>query len=218
MARGGKKYRLLMYEHMLDRWWPTTFTLALVIFIYVGTLWGAEKFFPTQIPLPRLSNDDTIFLLAIGGVVLLFTLFLFILRKMAYVQLFNDHFKLVTPFLRLKISYKRILRTTTTEIAQLFPPKSMSGYQRDIIGPISGNAAIIVHLRAYPLSRSILRLFLSPFFFADKTPHFVLMVDDWMGFSRELDSRRAGGGPAPGKKKKSSSLGIPSLLDDLRKK
>lgn len=218
MAKGGKKYRLLMYEHMLDRWWPTTLTLALVIFIYVGALWGAATYFPTQIPLPRLSHGDILFLSAIGAVVLLFTMFLFILRKMAYVQLFNDHIRLVTPFLRLKISYKRILRTTTSEIAHLFPPKSMSGYQRDIIGPISGNAAIVVHLSAYPLSRSILKLFLSPFFFADKTPHLVLMVDDWMGFSRELDSRRTGGGAAPNKKKKSSSLGIPSLLDDLRKK
>lgn len=220
MAKGGKKYRLLMYEHMLSRWWPTTLTLALAIFLYVGTLWGSAAYFkaPGQNPLPLLSNDDTIFMLVVGGIVLLFTLFLFIVRKMAYVRLFADHFKLVTPFLRLNISYKRIQRTTTTQISNLFPPASMRGQKRDIIAPVSGHTAIILHLTSYPMSRGMLKLFLSPFFFHDKTPHFVLMVDDWMGFSQELESRRVGGKSAAPRKKTSSTMGIPSFLDDLHKK
>ena len=28
MAKGGRKYRLLLYEHMLNRWWPATLWLA----------------------------------------------------------------------------------------------------------------------------------------------------------------------------------------------
>jgi hypothetical protein len=207
-----------MYEHVLSRWWPTTLILAFVIFLYVGTFWGAAAYFPSKNFLPLLSRDDGIFLLAVGGIVLLFTVFLFIIRKMAYVQLFGDHFKLVTPFLRLKVSYKRIQRTTTTQISTLFPPKSMSGPKKDIIAPISENTVIIIHLTAYPMSRAILRFFLSPFFFHDKTPHFILMVDDWMGFSRELESRRVGGNAPVRKKGKGSALGIPSLMDDLRKK
>jgi hypothetical protein len=40
-----------------------------------------------------------------------------------------------------------------------------------------------------------------------------------MGFGRELESRRVGGGtPPPRGKKKTSTMGIPSLLDDIRKK
>ena len=35
-----------------------------------------------------------------------------------------------------------------------------------------------------------LRLFLSPFFFKDKTPHLVILVQDWMAFSTELESLR----------------------------
>ncbi len=216
MAKGGKKYRLLLYEHMLSRWWPTTLTLAIAIFLYVGALWGAATYFPSKNILPQLSDNDTIFLLAVGGIVLLFTFFLFVMRKMAYIQLFSDHFKLVTPFLRLKVSYKRIQRTTTTQVSTLFPPKSMKGQKEDIIAPISGNTVIIVHLTGYPMSRALLKLFLSPFFFHDNTPHFVIMVDDWMGFSREIESRRVGGSGAI--RKKGTALGIPSLMDDLRKK
>ena len=53
-------------------------------------------------------------------------------------------------------------------------------------------------MSALPLSAPTLRLFLSPFFFKDQTPHLVILVDDWMGFSTELESRRMGGkAPAP---------------------
>jgi hypothetical protein len=217
MAKGGKKYRLLLYEHILDRWWPMILALAVAIFLYIGILWGAEKYFSARVSLPRLSNDDIIFLLATGGGVTMFSMLLFMLRKMAYVQLFSDHFRLVTPFLRLKISYKRVHHTTTTQIAELFPPKSISGQQRDIIEPISGNTAIIVHLTSYPMSRSLLKIFLSPLFFYDKTPHFILMVDDWMGLNRELESRRTGGGGIGTPRKKTTTMGIPSLLDGIRK-
>lgn len=218
MAKGGKKYRLLMYDHMLGRWWPSLLALAIVLLV-----WGGAAYYfggqPNN-PLPLLHSDDGLIMLAIGGVVLLFSLFLSVIGKMAYVQLFANNIKLVTPFLRLNISYKRVLKTTTTEISSLFPPNSMSGHQRDIIAPVSGHTAIILHLRAYPMSRNILKLFLSPFFFYDKTPHFVLLIDDWMGFNRDFESRRVGGSvkPPSGGKKKTSTMGIPSLLDDLRKK
>jgi len=54
-----------------------------------------------------------------------------------------------------------------------------------------------------------LRLFLSRFFFKDKTPHLVLLVRDWMKFITELDSMRAGGGiqpPASGRSQRNSIL------------
>lgn len=216
MAKGGKKYRLLLYDHILSGWWPTM--LALAFFLLA---WGGADFYFGSQPkslLPWLKKDDGVILLIVGGVALLLAFFLATIRKMAYVQLFPAYIKLVTPFLRVKISYKRVLSTTTTQISSLFPPQGMSGQQREIIAPISGNTAIIIHLRAYPISRNILKLFLSPFFFYDKTPHFVLMVDDWMGFNREMEGRRTGGGQGPTRKKKSSTMGIPSLLDDLRKK
>jgi len=215
MAKGGKKHRLLLYEHMLERWWPNTLVLAIVLFAWGGAcyfnLWDLNTMW-------MFSRNDGIVLMAVGGLVLLFTFFVFVTRKAAYIQLFGDHFKIATPFFRLNVSYKRIQRTTTTQISDLFPPKNMSGYKRDIIAPISGKTAIILHLTSYPLSRRILRMFLSPFFFHDKTPHFIIMVDDWMGFSQELESRRVGGARVPTHRKTPAARMTSNLLDDLRKK
>ncbi|MCX6067611.1 MAG: hypothetical protein NT121_17950, partial [Chloroflexi bacterium] len=81
--------------------------------------------------------------------------------------------------------------------------------------PISNNTATVIHLTAYPLPRVTLSLFLSPFFFYDKTSHFVLIVDDWMAFSQELDSRRvAVKTPRQPPKPRITS----GLLDDLNRK
>jgi hypothetical protein len=217
MAQGGRRYRLLLYEYMLNRWWPMTFWTATAIFINVGVLWGAELYFknPAENPLPTLSMAGRVIMLAVGVICLLFTILLLIARKMAYVQLFNDYLRLATPFLRLNISYKRIQRITTAQVFSLFPPKSLSGWNRELIAPISGNTAIVIHLTSYPLPRISMRLFLSPFFFYDKTSHFVLVVSDWMAFSTELDSRRvARKVPRQPPRPRITS----GLLDDLKRK
>lgn len=216
MAKGGKRYPLLVYNEVLGRWSPTLFALGLAILA-----WGGAAFYfggLAENPLPLLGREDGITMLIVGGVVIAAVFFLSIIGKMAYIQLFPAYFRLVTPFLRLNVSYKRINRTSTSQVAELFPPQSVSGVQRDIIAPISSKTAIIIFLNAYPMPRNVLKLFLSPFFFYDKTTHFVIVVEDWMRFSQELESRRVGGGSAPAKKKKTSTMGIPSLLDDIRKK
>jgi len=50
--------------------------------------------------------------------------------------------------------------------------------------------AIVINLNGYPMPQFVLRWFLSPFFFKDKTPHIVILVKDWLRFSAELDSMR----------------------------
>jgi hypothetical protein len=58
-------------------------------------------------------------------------------------------------------------------------------------------------------------MFFSRFFFKDKTPHFVILVKDWMGLSSEIDSFRTGVDPDPRPVKK---RGNDSLLSRLSKK
>jgi hypothetical protein len=184
MAKAGRRHHLVIYSHMLDRWWPATFTLSLALF---GVAWGLSRL-PSGEVQPYLINVT----LGLGGLVFIFTFFLFIIRKAAYVQAFPTYLRLVTPFLRINISYKRFRGTTTSEMRALFPPASLSGWRREIIGPLSSMTAIVINLNGYPVSSTLLRWFLSPFFFKDKTPHIVILVKDWLRFSAELDSMRLG--------------------------
>jgi hypothetical protein len=200
MIRTGRRYPLVIYRVMIDRWWPTVLALGLFI---LGLAWALRwrGFEPWRWQA----------LGAVGGFTLLAGLALLAIRKRAHVQPFGNHLRLVTPFLRMNVSYKRIHKTSSATMSGLFPPSSVSGYRADIVGPISKMTAVVIDLNAYPIPRRALGFFLSPLFFKDKTPHFVILVEDWMRFSSELESLRVGGGitPPPGQeppKRESTSI------------
>ena len=204
MARGGTKFPLVVYQHLLNRWWTPMIAMGLGMF---GIAYGQY-----MEPLGPFLPMRWIPLVVIGVLAIIVGIFFLIIRQIAYVQAFPGYLKLVTPFLRLNISYKRIHKTTTVEMRQLFPPKSMSGWMRDIFSPLASQTALVIELKSYPISPVILRMFLSRFFFKDKTPHFVILVKDWMKFSSELDSMKSGIDPNPPRAKKQQSNSILSRL------
>lgn len=189
MARGGTKFPLLVYRHLVSRWWTPMIAMGLGLF--------ALAYWQYTEPLGPFLPMRWMPFVVIGVVAILIGIFFLIIRFIAYVQPFPTHLKFVTPFLRFNISYKRIHKTVTSEMRLLFPPKSMSGWMRDIFAPLASQTAVIIELKGYPISPVVLRLFLSRFFFKDKTPHLVILVKDWMKFTTELDSMRAGGSPFP---------------------
>jgi hypothetical protein len=200
MKRAGRRYSLVLYTQMMDRWWPLLLLLGLTL---LGLAWWLRGNIDGR--LPQSWRWTT--LGGVGGVVILGALVMLGVRKAAYVQPFDNHLRLVTPLLHLKISYRRIKGTTTTGMGILFPPKSLSGTRRAIIRPLMGHTAVVVEMSSLPLPRSVLSLFLSPFFFKDRTPHLVILVDNWMGFATELESLRIGGvAPVTARKQTATSL------------
>ncbi len=204
MNRKGRRYPLVLYTRMLDRWWPALFALGLALlaiaWLSYGDLYG------------RLTQPWRWTTLGgLGAVVFLVALLMVALRKSAYVQPSGSHLRLVTPLLRLNISYRRVKGTTSTGMAMLFPLQRLSGMRREAIRPLLNRTAVVVEMSSLPLPMSALRLFLSPFFFKDKTPHLVILVDDWMGFSTELESQRRGVAAPAGQPRKAPS----SILGQL---
>jgi hypothetical protein len=206
MARAGHKYPLIAYRHMLNRWWPAMIAIGLGMFgfAYTEYIQPLGQFLPWRWQL----------CVAIGGLAILVGIFFLVIRFFAYVQPFPNHLKLVTPFMRINISYKRIKKTTTTEMRYLFAYKSMSGWVQEIFSPLANKTALVIDLNGYPISPVLLRLFLSRFFFKDKTPHFVILVQDWMRLSSELESMRSGIDPNPPAQKRSRN----SILSRLPEK
>ena len=201
MARGGHKYPLIVYQHMLNRWWPALMAIGLGMF--------ALAYSEYIDPMAQFVWWRWQLFAGIGVLAILIGIFFVILRHLAFVQPFPEYLKLVTPFMRLNISYKRIRKTTTTEMHYLFPFKGLSGWMQDIFEPLAGKTAMVIDLNGYPISPVMLRFFLSRFFFKDKTPHLVILVKDWMRFSSELESMRTGIDmipSAPQKRQKSSIL------------
>lgn len=207
MPRGGRRYPLVVYRHLLGRWWTPMFAIGIVMFAlaYGEYTHPVYRFIPWRWQL----------FAAVGVLAILVGVFFLVIRQIAYIQPFPGYIKLVTPFMRVNISYKRLIKTTTSEMRYLFPPKSMSGWIRDIFAPLASQTAIVLELRSYPVSPQLLRLFLSRFFFKDKTPHFVILVRDWMGLSTEIESYRTGldSEPRPVRKR-----GKDSILSRLPKK
>ena len=192
MDAGGRRYRLTFYQYMLDRWWPMIMGTGLIIFLNVICLWAAEWFlFPAgENPLPKLSVSGGSQLLAVTGICFFFSVLLLAIRKVAYLQCFNDHLLLATPFLRMNISFKRITNSKPAQFSTLVSIRSLSGWYRDILEPVAGGTVVVLSLTSYPLPRWVLRLFLSSFFFYDDSPHFMFFLDDWMKFNTELESNR----------------------------
>lgn len=184
MARAGHKYPLIVYRHMLNRWWPPMFAFGLGMFAlaYSEYIQPLGRFLPWRWQL----------FAAIGGLAVMVGIFFWVIRFFAYVRPFPTYLRLATPFMRINISYKRIKKTTATEMRYLFPFKSMSWWVREIFSPLANKTALVIDLTSYPISPAVLRLFLYRFFFKDKTPHLVILVQDWMRFSSELESMRSG--------------------------
>lgn len=202
--RGGKRYPLLLYTRMLDRWWPALF------FIGLGMLALAWPFY-NDLYVRLTAPWRWTVLAGVGVIVIAASLLMLLFRRSAYVQLFSDHLRVVTPFLRMSISYKRILTTTTASMSGLFPPRSLHGLRRDIMEPLYGRTAVVIELNALPIPVSTLRLFLSPYFFKDQTPHIVILVRDWMKFSTELTSMRTGTSTAQVSSRRGPSSTFPGL-------
>ena len=203
MARAGHKYPLIVYRHLVNRWWPAMIAIGLGMF--------ALAYSEYIQPISQFISWRWQLFAAIGGLSIFIGIFFWVIRYFAYVQPYPNYLKLVTPFIRINISYKRIRRTTSSEMRNLFSLKSMSGWVQEIFSPLANHTAVVIELSGYPISPVLLRLFLSRFFFKDKTPHFVILVKDWMRFSSELESMRSGIDLNPPQKKRSRD----SLLSRL---
>ena len=176
----GKRYPLLFYRRTMDRVWKYTLFLGLLLL----STWA--------LPLIRERNLGWIgskdLLLAAAMVTFALTVFAFLARSMAYVQVKNDHLNLVTPFLRLRISFRRMRSAHPVLLQQLFPMDTATWAQRSFLTPFYGKTVIVVELRGYPISPALLHFFLPAQMFSPRSEGLVIMTDDWMKFSTELDT------------------------------
>ncbi len=180
--KGGRRYPLVLYTHMMDRWRPAVFTLGLALFGLAGALyylgWDSWRWVAAS---------------SVGALCVFLSLLMLLIRKSAYVQPFPTYLKIATPFLRLSISYKRIRRTAAMNMGETFRGRKISNWEVEALEPLWKMTALNIEMSSHPMSQTALRFFLSKYFFKDNTPHILLLVEDWMRLSAEIESMRSGG-------------------------
>ena len=181
-SKPGKRYPFLMYRRTMDRLWGITLFLGLAL---LGLWWYGNAF----TALYRTGWVDTMILLA-WIIALGVSAVAFFGRYLSYVQPNVDHLVIRTPFIKLKISYKRIIEVRSTEFHRLFDPEQFTWAELKYLEPFIGDTAVVVKLREYPVSPGILKFFFPKFIFSPRGDKgLVIMVPDWMKFSQDLDSR-----------------------------
>jgi len=173
---------LLFYRRTMDRVWKSTLLLGIILAATVG--------FNLLKPTTVLGLSSETWLLVAAVVALALSVFAFITRWLAYVQAQPASLNIVTPFLRFRLSYKRMRSVRPALTQQLFPPQKSSWSQRSYLEPFYGKTALVVELRGFPINPVLLKLFLPDAMFARTTTGMVLVVADWMQLSTEIDSFR----------------------------
>jgi hypothetical protein len=189
MPRNGRRHRLILYTFMLDRWWRFALGIGIAFTLLVAWL----GILPGALPKYHFLWVSDWVLWVAGGVGVAFILlgiFLILIRKSAYVQPFENHLLLATPILRMNISYRRIRQASSVEMQRIFPVEKYKGIKRRLLRPFAKKTAILLDLNGWPMPRWVLNLFLSPFFFPDRTARLAILVPDWMEFSTDMESFR----------------------------
>jgi hypothetical protein len=177
--KAGNRHPLLLYQRSMDRFfWP-----VLLIGVAMLVLWwfGGYSGF-----LPQAWMEILIF--SAGVIAILMAFFIILARRVTYVQTFPDHLRLITPFLRVNISYRRIRSVHSANVQQLFPPDKLKGTDKDLLEPFAGKTVVLLELAGYPISPNALKLFMPKQMFIPKGTGFVLITPDWMTLSTEIDT------------------------------
>jgi len=180
--RAGHRYPLLIYQRAMDRLWKITFPLGLLMAAWWK--WSGQGIFAPLYP----PADVILFVSAL--VVISFSIYALICRNLAYLQPRQDHLRIATPFLRLKVSYRRIVSINPTKMGQLFSPKKHSWAMHRFMQPFYAKTALVLECSGLPVSAKTIRTFLGSLMLSPTTTGIVLFVEDWMKLSNELESMR----------------------------
>jgi len=178
--KSGTRHTLIFYRSTMDRVLSLSVLLGIVLLgLLVWRNWQGSG---------QEHTGGDIWLRA--GVLVSFgmSLFAFFSRWMAYVQAHQDHLSIVTPFLHLNISYRRIRSIHPSLLQQIFSKDSAKWSETSFLEPFYGKTAIVVETRGYPMDPKLLKLFFPRFMFSPRNPGFVLLLPDWMKFSTEIDT------------------------------
>ncbi len=171
------RFPLLVYQRVYDMWfWP-----ALLVFA------GTVALLVLQPPL----LGDVVWAFVPVTLITAGLAFYALLARFATVQAHPKALRIRTHFFPLVISYGRLNVIRTTPFKVHYPPDKLSWSQRRVVEKLYGHTCILVELRGYPVSRLMLRLLVNRFLLPPNMDGLVLLVQDWLQLSNEIEGARA---------------------------
>jgi hypothetical protein len=178
--RPGFKHAILFIPHSINRIWRNLLLLDIVI-------WVSWWFAPYGAPLFKPPNDSYLMILGVFGIVMI--LFLVMIRNWGYVQALPTHVKIAVPFFHLKIPYRYVDNVRMTEFRQLFNYRELNWADKRFLQPYFRETVATLHLKRFPKPFYILRIFIPNYLFLPNETGFLFLVEDYLRFNTEVDSR-----------------------------
>jgi hypothetical protein len=95
------------------------------------------------------------------------------------------------PLRTMKISYGRINTVTSTQLVRHHAPGQQKGVNRTLVEALGGQTCLHIALHSLPKQYKWRHYWYSPFLFSELNPGLLLVVDDWMALSRQLEVARS---------------------------
>jgi hypothetical protein len=95
------------------------------------------------------------------------------------------------PLHSLRISYGRITSITSTQLVGHHERKHYTGPERALLNDLGPQTCLHIELSSYPKSYKYRRFWYSRFLFSEVKPGLLLVVEDWMALSRQLEVARS---------------------------
>lgn len=177
--RTDSRFPLLPYRMLAKRWrWPAFLLIPAGLALY----W-AFPYVPDVNP--RLAPLGLVISL-VGLLLFVYTL----LMRRAHISCHASHFVIHAPLYPVAVSYQRIERIGSAEFRQLFPPEKQKATIWRLYRRLWGLTVPTISLKALPLPRWWLKLWLHPFLLHPTETGLVIPVDEWMLFIRRTESLR----------------------------
>jgi hypothetical protein len=177
-----KKHRLLVYQWLGHRYRGLLLLLWVLLLVLAVYDFNVRPIF-----------DDTVWPMAwvaLGASLILWFYYGLLIRR-ATVTVQPRVLLVQGPLRSIRISYSRITAVTSTQLVRHHAPKQYKGPERIMLEALGGQTCLHIELKSYPKQYQQRRFWFSRFLFSDIRPGLLLVVEDWMALSRQLEVARS---------------------------
>ncbi|MBN1259386.1 MAG: hypothetical protein JXB35_01795 [Anaerolineae bacterium] len=174
------RFPLLIYQAIGKRWRGPSF---LLIPAGVSLWWATRQSAALNTEYAALALIITL----VGFLLFAYSL----LAHNAGVRCHEQHFTVGSAIYPLNFSYRRITTVRPVQFNQIFPPTQEKAARRRLFESYWSKTTVVVDLNGYPLPLWWIKLWFSPYVIVPDGTGLVLLVEDWMGLIRQLETARS---------------------------